>query len=279
MNYVSALSVAETNGGVDAIYFLVNRRLVQDDTDLDPRTAVKVNLLVIQVKQNQGFSPPEINKLVFFSDNLLDLSRKPTDYKTTYNAQLLEVMRVFKVKYQQIAGAFPDVGIDYYYITKADVDENKDARGSADRVREKAREHPSNATCNFHFINAPRLWEQVQLRIPRSKPLQWQDSPLETQEGFVGLVKLHDYWRFLLDEHGDLQKRIFESNVRGFQQNTPVNVGIRKTLEAPGKADFWELNTGITILAGKASKVGYKKLEIDDPQIVNGLQTDLPPEK
>ena len=116
------------DGGVDAIYFLVNRRLVQDDTDLDPRTAVKVNLLVIQVKQNQGFSPPEINKLVFFSDNLLDLSRKPTDYKTTYNAQLLEVMRVFKVKYQQIAGAFPDVGIDYYYITNADVDENKDAR-------------------------------------------------------------------------------------------------------------------------------------------------------
>ena len=87
------------------------------------------------------------------------------------------------------------------------------------------------------------------------------------------MVKLHDYWRFLLDEHGDLQERIFESNVRGFQQNTPVNVGIRKTLEAPGKADFWELNTGITILEGKASKVGYKKLEIDDPQIVNGLQT------
>lgn len=33
------------------------------------------------------------------------------------------------------------------------------------------------------------------------------------------------------------------------------------------------LNNGITILAGKATKVGYKKLEIDDPQIVNGLQT------
>ena len=75
------------------------------------------------------------------------------------------------------------------------------------------------------------------------------------------------------DEHGDLHERIFESNVRGFQQNTPVNVGIQKTLNAPGKADFWLLNNGVTILAGKASTSGYKELAIDDPQIVNGLQT------
>jgi hypothetical protein len=97
---------------------------------------------------------------------------------------------------------------------------------------------------------------------------------LETPEGFVGLVKLSDYWKFLQDNSGDLDERIFESNVRGFQQNTPVNASIRDTLNKPGKADFWLLNNGITILAGKGTTTaGYKKLEIDDPQIVNGLQT------
>jgi hypothetical protein len=34
------------DGGADAIYFFVNRKLVQEDTDLDPRTAFRVNLLV-----------------------------------------------------------------------------------------------------------------------------------------------------------------------------------------------------------------------------------------
>lgn len=261
------------DGGADAAYFFVNRRLVQEDTDLDPKTACKVNILVLQVKQHRGFSPNEINKLVFFSDDLLDLSRQPSDYRTTYNAKVLEVMRVFKNKYQQIAGAFPDVFIDYYYITQADEAPNADAEGAANRVTEKANEHLSNANCAFHFINAQKLWTQVQLRTPKSKALHWQDSPLETPEGFVGLVKLDDYWKFLQDEHGDLHERIFESNVRGFQQNTPVNVSIRNTLDKPGNADFSLLNNGITILAGKASKVGYKKLEIDDPQIVNGLQT------
>lgn len=261
------------DGGADAVYFFVNRRLVQDDTDLDPKMACKVNIPIMQVKQNEGFSPNEINKLVFFSDDLLDLSRQPSDYKTTYNAKVLEVMRVFKNKYQQIAGAFPEVFIDYYYITQADETQNTDAEGAADRVIQKAKEHLSSAKCTFHFVNASKLWVQVQLRTPKSKALHWQDTPLETPEGFVGLVKLHDYWKFLQDEHGDLHERIFESNVRGFQQNTPVNVSIRNTLDKPGTADFWLLNNGITILAGRASKVGYKKLEIDDPQIVNGLQT------
>ena len=261
------------DGGIDAAYFFVNRRPVQDDTDLDPKTACRVNILLMQVKQNQGFSPNEINKMVFFSDNLLDLSRQSPNYGTTYNAKVLEFMRVFKAKYQLIAGAFPELFIDYFYITKADETENVDAQRAGERVTEKAREHLSNAKCSFYFVNAPKLWTQVQLRTPKSKPLFWQDSPLETPEGFVGLVKLHDYWNFLQDEHGDLHERIFESNVRGFQQNTPVNIGIRNSLDKPTNADFWLLNNGITILAGKANKVGYKKLEIDDPQIVNGLQT------
>ena len=185
------------DGGADSVHFFVNRRLVQDDTKLDPKTTLKVNLLIMQVKQTQGFSPNEINKLVFFTDDFLDLSRQPSDYKTTYNANVLEVLRIFKKQYQQIAGAFPSVFIDYYYITQADQTENVDAKGAADRVIQKAKEHLNTATCNFHFVNAQKLWTQVQLRIPKSKTLHWQDTPLGTPEGFVGLVKLHDYWTFL----------------------------------------------------------------------------------
>jgi hypothetical protein len=260
------------DGGVDAIYFFVNRKAVQEDSILDPKAACRVNLVILQVKQNQGFSPPEINKLIFFSDDLLDLSRQPPDYKNTYNAKLLEIMRVFKRKYQEIAGAFPEVFVDYYYVTMCDEPPDRDAKTAAESVLQKAKEH-LNARCNFHFIDAGQLWTQVQIRAPKNKTLPWQDQPLETPEGFVGLVKLHDYWQFLLDGNGDLHERIFESNVRGFQQDTSVNEGIRNTLDKPGNADFWLLNNGITILAGKATKVGYKKLEIDDPQIVNGLQT------
>jgi hypothetical protein len=272
---LSGLVGGGNDGGVDGAYFLVNRQLVQEDTDLDPKTACKVNLLIMQTKLNQGFSPTEINKLILFSDDLLDLSRQPSNYNTTYNSKILEMMRVFKKKYQEIAGAFPDVFIDYYYITQFDGTENADCNAAAQRVIQKAKEHVSSAKCEFHFVNAQKLWAQVQVRRPKSKPLPWHSAPLETPEGWVGLVKLHEYWAFLKDEHGNLQERIFESNVRGFQQSTPVNVDIRNTLENPqkAKADFWLLNNGITILTGKATTAGYLKLEIEDPQVVNGLQT------
>jgi hypothetical protein len=182
-------------------------------------------------------------------------------------------MHVFKEKFQQIAGIFPAISIDYYYLTKSDAKEPNDAVKAAARVCNKANGHLSSATCTFHFINAAKLWQQVQLRLSKNKVLQWHDAPLSTDEGLVGLVHLQQYWKFLQDEHGDLHESIFESNVRGFQQNTPVNVAIHDTLAKPSKADFWLLNNGITILAQKVSSAGHKRADIEDPQIVNGLQT------
>ena len=270
---LSGLVGGGQDGGVDGLYFFVNRRLMEEDADLDPQAAMKVNLLVMQVKETQGFSPSAIDKLVLFSDDLLDLSRQPSQYQTTYNPKLLGVMKVFKEKFQQIAGAFPAISIDCYYITKVDAPEGDDAKKAADRVLKKAKEHLSSATCTFHFVNATSLWEQVQMRLSKTKALQWHDAPLSTDEGLVGMVHLHDYSQFLQDEHGDLQESIFESNVRGFQQSTPVNVAIGETLQKPGKADFWLLNNGITILAQKVSSAGHKRVDIEDPQIVNGLQT------
>jgi hypothetical protein len=43
-------------------------------------------------------------------------------------------------------------------------------------------------------------------------------------------------------------------------------------LASKGAEDFWWLNNGITIVAGKATQSG-KALTLEDPQIVNGLQT------
>lgn len=270
---ISGLIGGGDDGGSDGAYFFVNRKLVQEDSDLDPKSSVWVNLVILQAKHKAGFSPVAVNKLTAFSDDLLDLSRAPAVYTQTYNTRALEMMALFKSKYQQIAGAFPEVEIDYYYVTKSDEDPNDDAVKAMERLKLKVGSHLSGAKCEFHFVNASKLWTQVQKRAPKSKTLTWHAAPLETPEGWLGLVKLQDYREFLKDERGDLEERIFESNVRGFQQNTPVNVDIRKTLDAAGKTDFWLLNNGITILTPRADSAGYQKLKIEDPQIVNGLQT------
>lgn len=270
---LSGLVGNHLDGGTDAIYFLVNRKLIQEDTDLDPKAASKVNLIIMQVKQTSGFSPVQVDKFFFFTEDLLDLGRPAAEFSKKYHPRLIEIMSVFKDKFQVIAGQIPEVAIDYYYISRCDVDPNDLAIDAAKRVEQKAKSLLTQAQTAFHFVNAEKLWTQVQLRPPKTKGLPWDDTPMETEEGWVGLVSLKDYYRFLCDEHGGRDERIFDSNVRGFQQNTKVNVGIRNTLEKPGQADFWLLNNGITILASQAVKAGFKHLEIADPQIVNGLQT------
>jgi hypothetical protein len=93
--------------------------------------------------------------------------------------------------------------------------------------------------------------------------------------GLVALVKLRDYLRFISHEDtGDLLDQLFDSNVRDYQGDIDVNLKIRDTLEHPGNEEFWWLNNGITVLASKADPA-QGDLAIEDPQIVNGLQTSM----
>ena len=72
---------------------------------------------------------------------------------------------------------------------------------------------------------------------------------------------------------GVLAERIFESNVRGYQPDSSVNDDIKSSLSATSGPNFWLLNNGVTIIAPKAVPADYLHLTIEDPQIVNGLQT------
>lgn len=266
---------APNDGGVDAIYFLVNRReLVREETALDDTAVSKAHLIIAQVKTSGGFQMTEIEKLVFFTDDLLDLSRQVESVTTRYHPRLIQIMRSFKEKYLQLAGSFPEVSVDYYYVTKGDeLSPDTKAADSADKVKQKVLEHLNKAQCSFNFVNLQRLLECVRQRPPRERILVWSESPMQTVNGYVGLAKLADFFDFIRDEHGDLAEHIFESNVRGFQQNTLVNVQIRQSLRTGKKADFWLLNNGVTVIATNTQTAGHKRLALEDPQIVNGLQT------
>jgi hypothetical protein len=98
---------------------------------------------------------------------------------------------------------------------------------------------------------------------------------MSTEDGYVGLVKLPDFRTFLIDEDDPtvLAERIFESNVRGYVIDSNVNEDIAASLSNPaGEPNFWLLNNGVTIIAAKTAPA-HLMLTVEDPQIVNGLQT------
>jgi hypothetical protein len=103
--------------------------------------------------------------------------------------------------------------------------------------------------------------------------LTFSEGPLPTESGgVVGLVRLRDYYNFLAGKEGRIRSGLFEFNVRDYQGSTEVNAAIKETLLSPDQGEFWWLNNGITIVCARMNSTS-KTITLEDPQIVNGLQT------
>ena len=270
----SGIVGAGQDGGVDAFYILANGELVDAETEIKPKQSPEFKLVIMQVKSNEGFSPVAVDKLYWFIDDLLDLSKSKTDYHSTYHTDLIALMRLFKDKFGIVVGETPPLSIECIYIIKKDVQPDSDCGKARDRVLERCKFYFSHAEPRFKFANATALYTQVQTRPPNKKILKWASQPMSTEEGEMGLVKLPDYYSFISDADGRVAERFFDSNVRGYWPHSNINKGIAETLKSTQGPEFWLLNNGITILAEKSNTTsGFLELEIHDPQIVNGLQT------
>ena len=114
------------------------------------------------------------------------------------------------------------------------------------------------------------------LELARRQPKTTYDlrvsKSLSAVDGYVVLCKLSDYNKFLRGDEDKVRHELFESNVRDFQGDTEVNAEIVKTLKDEKAVEFWWMNNGVTILASRATLNG-DTVTIENPQIVNGLQT------
>ena len=264
------------DGGVDAMYFFVDGELVTD-TSPQRNSATETTVLVFQVKEGDGFSPQAITKLKDFADDLLNIGKSESNYHSIYKPELLKLMHLFKTRFQALmGGGMPDLDIQFFYISKKDVATNDECNIREDELKQTVKTLINKSQYSFSFVNATALWNYIDDRPKKKITLTLAQAPLPTPEGYIGLVNLSDYYEFLKDKQkpGQLNKTIFDSNVRSFWPKTPINKDISKTLSTPTtSAEFWLLNNGIAVLASEINTAGYLLLEITDPQIVNGLQT------
>ncbi len=264
------------DGGVDAFHFFINGNLVDSTSIVDEKALnPKVDLVIIQVTARGGFSPLEVNKHELFSRDLFPLNEPASKFKTKYHDTLLKAMKLFKETYLKIAGNFPTLTVQYYYIANIDEEKaNKNVRDAIDNVEVELKKHFSAAAFKYDCENAQKLSKQVQTRISKRKTLIWAEPPMESAAGYVGLVRLKDYVAFIQTDSGTLAEHMLDANVRGYQGDVTVNKQIKETLQNQSDANFWILNNGITVLAsGVPQSAGHLRLDLEDPQIVNGLQT------
>ena len=262
------------DGGIDSLYVFINGELLQEDTDLlSIKKEIVIELLILQSKTSKGFSETVIEKFIDVTENLLDLSNPIEDYETVYNKELRDAIGNFRGAYETLAARFPKLIINYYYASKGST-EHPNLKKKVDKLKAKVKQLFSSAEVSLDFFGASKLLEKARRSPQKTYSLKLVENPISSSDkvGFLCLVSLRDYVRFITDEDENLRKHIFEANVRDYQGKTLVNEQIQQSLRASRDEDFWWLNNGVSVLASHATLSG-KTLTIENPEIVNGLQT------
>lgn len=182
---------------------------------------------------------------------------------------------VFREQYLKLASKFPVLNFKYFYVSKG-IEIHSNIERKVPNLTSKVKEYFDKANVEFEFVTAQKLLEMTRKEQLSSKDILLADNPISTQDGgYIAIVPIKNYFDFLTNENNELIKYFFDANIRDYQGKVEVNKAIKDTLRKKDSIeDFWWMNNGVTITATNASYAS-KRLQIEDPQIVNGLQTSF----
>jgi len=263
------------DGGIDSIYTFVNSELIQRDSPLiEGKRNSLIEVFIIQSKNTSGFRESAIEKCTSSAIDLFDFSKEIETLRPVYNAELLTNVEVFRKQYLHLASKFPVLKFQYFYASKG-VEVHQNVQRKVTNLVDAIKRHFDKSDVFFTFLTAEKLIELSRKEQIKAKDILLSDNPISTQDGgYIAIAPLKNYFEFITSqETGELIKYFFDANIRDYQGSVEVNNAIKKTLmQTAYTEDFWWLNNGITITATNAS-LASKRLHIEDPQIVNGLQT------
>ena len=263
------------DGGIDALYLLVNGQPIQEEWDFSGlKRNIAVELIVVQAKTHNGFQETPIERFISVSGDLLNLDSKPLELSDAYNEQVAELMTRFHTVFKQLVSKAPALRVTFVYACKGD-EPGQTVKRKVTLQEQSVKAKFSSCVFAFKALGATHLVDLYHRNPPRNYLLPLAENPIAVSEksGFVCVANLHAFYRFITDEQGEFRNHMFEANVRDYQGATEVNAEIQDTLVTPLSEDFWWLNNGVSIVASEATMSGGKTLTIEDPQVVNGLQT------
>lgn len=263
-----------SDGGLDAMYIFANGHCVRDDTNLAAlgRNA-QLDLILLQVKNAKGFGEDAIDKLIVHLPKLLDFSRVENDLANRFNHRVIEISRRFLEAYRKLDMPLLNMYSGFASLKAEHLHPNTQRK--SELLVEAVQKCFAACTPEVHFLDAATIADTARQRTPTNHELALAENPISTNMagGYLGVVSLDEYQRFITDTTGKLDAGLFEANVRDYEGSTGVNRSIQATLEhADSVVDFWWLNNGVTIVADRVQPAG-KLLQLESPQIVNGLQT------
>jgi hypothetical protein len=264
------------DGGVDAIYFFVQGKLVTDEmkpTEMADYEGLNMSLHMIQATRTPGFNNEHIRKFEDFSRDLLNLTNDVDARTDIYNEDVRASIKRFREWWQALKMKLPTLIITFHVASKGDV-VHPDVATRAEGLKTLIKSMYS-CECDVRFYNAKQLLEMAKQSRRSPIELKYVEHLASAHWGnaFACLVRIKDYISFIATPTGELRDYVLEPNVRGYLGAKGVNAEILSTLVSGSKIEeFWWLNNGVTITSAQITP-GIKSLVLKDARVVNGLQT------
>jgi len=262
------------DGGIDGFFVLVNGHLLRDpDIFTWPKKTAAIDVWIVTCKHHETFQQAPINAVLASIPELFDLGRSRAELKSAYSDELLNARALLESAYRKLSASRPTLSIHFVYASRgnaAEVAENIHAK--AKQLIVLAETLFSSCDASFDFVGSAELVSSYRKFKRFSLSLPVLEYLAREQTGYIVLARLEAFYDFVKDESGALRRYLFDSNVRDYLGSSQVNEDILKSLGEPSAADFWWLNNGVTVLATSATAIG-KTIQLEDIQIVNGLQT------
>lgn len=271
------------DAGNDYIFFTFNRNLVLDINDIEDFDAAeggdRIDLYFIQIKNTTKLDSNVPNKFIEFSSNLI--SGKTIEH---YNEEVNENIVLFSelVKKYALKAKFY---INFYYFSrfsKEQLNSATDLKGRFDTLKNmfNAIDFVDNVKVYVESVNSivKKLKEDKKFEYTFNEVGKFEAEVNKEEEktnSIIALIPITQFYSFITyGEEGQINDRLFESNIRDYKGRSNVNKNIIETLKNPTGIDFWWLNNGITVTVEDVEESkSANKIKLVNPQIVNGLQT------
>lgn len=260
------------DGGIDEFFIMVNGHLAEEIPDgFWPKTNAELEVYIVTCKHDDSFKQAPITTMIPSLMQLFDFGLDSNDIKDSYNEKVIKKRNLLISTYKRLASALVKFDIHIVYACRGDEVIESNIQAKADQAREICQDCFSECSATFEFWGNKKLLEKYRIRAKKAIDLNYEQC-INQNGQYVLLTKLSDYYNFITDETGKLNKKLFDANVRDYLGLNPVNLDILTSLSNVEGPNFWWLNNGITIIGSKAVIVG-NSITVEDVKIVNGLQT------
>ncbi len=276
-----AIVDGSSDGGIDTFLIMIDDTVINSDEELESitvKSGSSIKAVIGQSKFNSKFSEDVVNKFFISMDSVWNLD---SDYETligVFNEQLVERIFWFRELWKKAVIKGAHINIQFYYgCISNEIHESDTFKAKKEKIILQAQTKVHNANVTFDLFSAEELLSLHSEKTEVHLELKFKEQPSTidykgSNIGYIGVVKLPDYFDFITDKEGIIRESIFEENVRHYQGDVDVNKNINESLNSDFETDFWWLNNGITIIAQEVRPLA-KTLQVEGVQIVNGLQT------